>query len=542
MLTLAPYIIIFLATLLFVGQYCRRTFRIPRDTLLCLGGLLTTSYWLMSGASVIFIPMYVFYLITLMLLWWFICEIISSHPHLALNDFITFTSVLLLCLFVSPNFLFFGLKLLVISTLLNGIYAHLQTYYRYDFWKKSSNLVDNAAIGFIGNPNYLGNWLVPGIFSTAWLGVVDSPFWFLSLPFFVYILIRTFCRSAMFGLFVGALFVSFGISTLSGFILIGLLFFAIAYISYANPYGLRTVLLRPQTLKERKNYWRVALKQIPRTPIFGTGLNLFMTKVPFLQREINNETNKQFLLRKNYTAPMPQRCHNDYLQHILDHGFVGFILLMGLFVISLSYMTKETLFLGGGLVALLASGMFFHGFHVRVIQVYFWLIALSIIKLGSGTVGAIALPGSLPIILVIIYFIFFIRYTVGTLLYDIVFERFLLTNNIPKFSLWFHPHGSAINNFLTLYWLRNGHLWKAWLHATKAVHNYDGEQTMWGLWYNIGAVNLLSGSFQLAVNCFDEALSFLPEYEDAIKSRDDALHILQNPTDAPKQFVINNKV
>jgi O-antigen ligase len=69
----------------------------------------------------------------------------------------------------------------------------------------------------------------------------------------------------------------------------------------------------------RLDLWRDMLPIVPRFPVFGVGWNAFATAYPWYQT----------IWRTEWIG----EAHNDYLQVLLDAGFVGLVLVAGLLVV-----------------------------------------------------------------------------------------------------------------------------------------------------------------------------------------------------------------
>lgn len=520
MLTLVPYIIIALTGVFFLAHYSHKSYDIPRATLIVLSTLIWPLIYL-YGISVIYIPLGVFYLLGALFGWWILVALLSSHTHIALERTLALCSGAILCIFLPPEGFKIGIMMLVIGALLNCTYAIVQNKLRYEPLKHSSNQSHLYPIGFIGNTNMLGTYLVPHIFLSLWLGYNCHPAWTLALGPILYVIYLTHCRTAILGLFI---VLAFTLYTLYGLLPVLALFTLLSICLFLLFIGALTGLfplfssLTP--IKERINYWRVALEQIRHTPIFGLGFNVFQTRVPFLQRDINERTNGRFLAFKNYECPYPQKCHSDLLQHILDGGLVGFGLICSFIYLTLSPIISNTsthIFpLTLALISLLACGLAFHTFHIMSTNILFWFLSFSLIRLSYG--GSTEITSGTPFIaLFIIYLVLALRFTLKELMYDLHMQKYFIRGKTspPLKALEWKPNSSEAHCFAAEYYYHKGNIPKIFEHSIHSLINYDGAQRYWELCSNTALSFLLSGALTLAEQYYHRALSFWPEYKGA---------------------------
>ena len=519
MLTLVPYLILSLVGVMFCGMIFWKAFDIPRNVILSVGGLVSLWLWIGYGASVIYLPSGVVYLTLGMLVWWLARSMTSAHPQNSLNDCVVFGGVVVMCLLLEPGWEKVAIQVFVVAALLNCVYAIMQRDFRYEPLKESSNFSHHYAIGFLGNENMLGCYLVPHIFMAGWLGATVHPAWFMAVIPIIYTTWRTRCKNAFLGVASGLVYLT-GIyvgwmMTVNAAIVAGLI---IGVLYYKGVLKDRNGL---NTLRERLNYWRVALLQIQKTPLMGLGFNEFQIKVPFLQRELNKDSNGEFLKKENYECPYPQKCHNDYLQHALDNGLIGLGLILALTVLALRGhvgMTGNWSFLTAGFVTMLVMSAFFHTFHIRSTNVLFWFLTFMLIRAGSSELMPVELGIPLVIFILVIYGVLVIRAPLRWALADFWYHRFVTKGDIKyaKKCLNIRPYSGAFRTMVSKYYFQKNQVPQLYEHSMAAVHDYDGDQRLWELWANLGTALMLNGAFHIAKRCYETSLSFLPYYDRAL--------------------------
>uniref|UniRef100_A0A6M3LLT0 Putative O-antigen ligase n=1 Tax=viral metagenome TaxID=1070528 RepID=A0A6M3LLT0_9ZZZZ len=412
---------------------------------------------------------------------------------------------------------------MVSSAILSCVYAIIQNKFKYEFLKRSQNTTHYYPVGFIGNQNMHANWLVPNVFMAGWLAQNMSLWWLASIPLLVYVIKLNHCRTAYIGLLIGG-FYSLGLYV--GFLFAGvsLAILSLIYLIGAEmswwTYGHGGIT----TLRERINYWRVALRQIRKTPIFGVGFDVFQTKVPFLQLEINEQTKGEFLKFENYACPYPQKCHNDYLQHVLDNGLIGLVGI--LFLVGLALSAEISSLLVAAFVSLLACGLFFHTFHVIMTNIIFWFLCFTLIRSGGEVVTLLTIPWYV----VIIFGVLFLKYTLSRTLFDITFHDYFRNNCTfpPTKALKHNPKSSMVHTYAGQYYFKTGNITKMFEHSLSALAYHDGAQRYWELWSNLGTACFLGGGLALAEHCHKTALKFWPEHKNAKKALDELNRLRQH--------------
>lgn len=530
MITLVPYLVLSLAGVMFCGMVFWKAFDIPRNVLLSVGGLVSLWLWIGYGAGVLYLPSGVVYLTLGMLTWWFARSVTSGNPANSLNDCVVFGSVVVMCLLLEPGWETLAVQVFVVAALANCAYAICQNVALYEPLKSSTNTAHHYAVGFLGNENMLGSYLTPHVFMAGWLGATLHHAWYLAAVPLVFTIWRTRCKNALVGLAVGLVYLA-GIY-LGWMITVNVTIVAALVIGVLYQRGVLKDRNGLKTIRERLNYWRVATRQIAKTPLMGLGFNEFQTKVPFLQRELEKETKGEFLKKENYECPYPQKCHNDYLQHVLDNGLVGLGLVVSLVVLALRGhigVAGDLSYLTAGFITMLVMGVFFHTFHIRATNVLFWFLCFSLVRAGSSEVLPVTLGVPFAVFVLVLYGVLVVRAPLTWALADFWFHRFKVTGDKKhaRRALAIRPHSGAFRTLIARYYFQNNLIPQLFEHSAASVYNYDGDQRIWELWSNLGTALMLGGAFQLSAHCHKVALSFLPNYTRAQKDLDQIEQILQ---------------
>jgi len=472
----------------------------PREMFLAGAGLVMVWVYILANEPM---PIWIFYALGLTGLW-IINGATSQVPRLGLRLAVTYSLIMLFALLLSRAGTDLGLQLIAVGGAVNAIYAFAQNKLKWDFLSVSTNLETHYPIGFVGNSNMLGCFLVPCAFAPMALG----GWWtLLAIPTLLGIWI-TQCRSAFVGLWVGAAFMlllTLGdptyIPTLAAATFLGLVllqrFAPNSYIFYSG------------TLKERLNYWRAAWTQIKRAPLLGCGFNVFATKVPFVNRHLNFQSKGEFLHPDNYQNPWPQRCHSDFIQHVLDNGLLGASGIYLLAFLAVWNLAQTQPWVAGALVSLLGCGIFFHTFHIAVTNLLFWIL----VGMGLPNIGY-AYPAPLLVAIFTLLTLLTLKLLPRFQLTDWAFSRFF-KHRTEDCLVRVHnlsPYSSAVNCHATAFYAQKGDPWRTFRHAMRAIEHTDGEQRMWELWNNLGVACLMNRAIILAELCFRESLSFWPSY------------------------------
>jgi O-antigen ligase len=517
MISLFSYITIAILGVLVMPKYSSRPYTAPRQTFVVIAGYFLLGVWLFISRQ-IYINSQVFNLILIMIGWWLLCSALSSRPQIAINEFLKFSFSVCLGLFlVSPEFSLTGLMILVVTAAINATIAILQNVFKFEPFKQIARFKPFYANGLIARtPNALGLYLVPHIFLGAHLARTQSELWSLLVALMLYALWLTKCRASMIALIGAVFFYSVRVSPRfpMAVLILGLLIFLI------DKRRRRWMLNRLSSLKDRINYLRIAWLQIKRTPFMGLGFHVMKTRVPYLQRELNEKTNGKFLDPKNYEHPVPQRVHNDYVQTLLDTGAVGLSLLITIIGIAiwkgLSFGNGLAILQVTALIGLLVNGLFFHTFYTLPANVVFWYLIGSLLR---EPVPWSFDPSIYYWLLYAVIGILIWKHTLRLQAWDFMKYKYasaeIADEKYLKKALELNPNSSTVINWAARYYNVKQEFDKTAMLLTNAIHNYDGQQTLWSLWANLGATYFLAGSTVLSLKASEESLNFLPYFKPA---------------------------
>ena len=518
MLSLTGYIIIGVLAMLVMPKYSAMPYDQTRITFLTVAGYLLLGWWLYDVREIHFSGS-VLGLILVMAGWWFFTSVLSNRPDITFRRFLFFTMSLFLGAFVLTSaYEIPGLMILVTAALINSAIAIGQNIFKWEpFWKISwfKRYYPNGLIH--RSPNFLGAYLVPHIFFGCYLAKAHSEMWGLGVALMLYVLWLTKCRAALIsaicGLGVYGFFI-YPLFTAGCFLALGLL---LIFDKTRTKYMIHRAL----TAKDRLNYWKLGFLQYDRSPIWGIGFDVMKTKVPYLQRELNEKTKGKFLDPENYEDPKPRKMHNDYLQMILDTGFVGFFLFLSIITASIyvgaTSGTDLTLYKTLALCAILINGLFFHTLYVITLNPITWYLICSILKSQSATMTFemnpylwmdyrwVGLMIALYTVRHQIYDYFSYKY-LGT---EIADEKLLLK------CLRLNPNSSRMLNQACRYYNAKLRFDKSVNCLHQAIQHYDGDRTIWSIWTNLGSTYFFAGSLVLSLKAHKEALSLMPRFQPA---------------------------
>lgn len=511
MITLASYIGIMFALVFVIRRHSQDIYTIPRQTFFILISLFCGWSWLIYDAS-LQLNLLTVKSIGFMLIWWFLCSVLSKHKNNSLRLFTFFSSVVILMSILKSEYLLIGTKLLMFGVLLNCLYAISQNIFWKDFLHINTIVGDIRPTGFIGNINMLGHFLGPCVFISIWLGLSDSWFWFILTGIILFTLFLTHCRGAMFGLMSGVLFLGFYFELWPLFFIV-LVFIPTLVLSFKNGSSLtKEKIYSLLSFKERLCYLKLAFSELPRVWLFGLGFDGFKSRVPFIQRDLNEKSKGEFLKRENYLSPFPQKCHNDYLQHILDGGVVnlGFILWFIYLAFSCVDLTNSmNLWFSVGLISYLASSLVLHNFHIPTTNILFWFLVFTLIR--SEEVVQVPV-NSLSYFIVFIFVTLICKYIMREFLYDMYLIKSLRGKQLPLKALRLKPRGSMVNSFAAAFYHSKNNFSGSFIHSIYGLVNFDGQQKYWEIWTNLGIALFITRSFILAKFCFETALKFNPNH------------------------------
>jgi O-antigen ligase len=534
---LVPYVILTLASVLVLGRQVWEPHEIPRMSLMVVCALGSLLWQYMYGTS-FFLRTDLTILLGIMLGWWLICNIVTQHAHKQLNDFTNHTAVVLF-MFLAPFDLsdrgvYLGVGVVMIGVLANALYGFTQYVLRKDLlWKSCSNHTNgvNNAIGFLGNSNMLGNFLSAGFFLSVYM-TANNWYWGFSTLFILVVIYMTKCRGSILGLIAGSWYLGI---ILTDFVIGTAIMFCLLMLT-AGVTLWHKCLLYTTTLKERKNYWIVALEHIKRRPMFGSGFNGLRFRTPFLQAEINKRTNGKFLDPNNFEAPYMKRCHNDLLQMICDVGIIG----AGIFVLLIiaALMAPVNIYIKAGLISLLASGLLLHNWSISGINILYWFFIMLSLKSYNSTTY---INPVIMLCITVLMACLFLRFTLPTLVgkYKIVSFFIGAQTKPPDDILKYLPHDGTVLLYSAKWHQAKQNYTISGMRLMQGIINYDGEIRIWELWTNFGKVMWLLGNMKMAEAAYVNAINLWPASAEAKQCLDATRAVLTGQ--ATMEFVPANK-
>jgi len=199
-------LILGLACIVIAPFVVRFAYEIPKKGWIVLGGLVVAATGV-GAASVFNFPQWVGLGLLGLSLLWLIRSVTSVRPNISLSTAMWMSGVVWLVSVATQDFTML-MYVLGVAGILNSLYAIVQA-------KKGWFNPDKAhkyAVGFVGNTNMLGNFLVGIVAVVCWLGIGESYWWLLGLLPIGWALKLTHCKTAYIGL--GA----FGLVVVSDFI------------------------------------------------------------------------------------------------------------------------------------------------------------------------------------------------------------------------------------------------------------------------------------------------------------------------------------
>ena len=499
----------------------------PRTTLLVVAGYLLLGVWLVTGPVVYLTPLAVSTAVLLLGVW-FVSAALGLRPHISYHHVLKLGFALFVGFMLAAGVRLQDLfGVFVAAATASAAVAVLHNRFHIVIFSKIRYRKKFEPSGLIGNPNSHASFLLPNLFLAFYLGCSHWA-WFLPVPLLGWALWLTRCRAAMIGAYVGAACFAFLALPVS----YAALLFVLQVIALPFAWRYKNALNQNnQTFRERINFWRVGWEQIKATPVLGVGFDCFKVRVPYLQRDINERTNGEFLKEENYKDPWPQNAHSNVVQGVLDNGLVGFGILAAITIVafigtmqagsvsgSLLTCSVTGSLLTSALAAIIVNGLFFNSFHILPTNLTFWAIAGSglrgesaVLELGSWPVMAAAGIGYL-VLGVMIY-----RYVIKKLIWAYGAEQYMKSKHTDEKELMrvlkADPRSTFSNISAATFCWRRYEIARAYTHVIKAIEHYDGEMFLWLLYTNLGNSYYQSGAINLALGAFEESLRFFPRWE-----------------------------
>jgi hypothetical protein len=517
-MTIAICTLMAIVPLFCLHKYGRNSGEIPPNALYAVVGLAILAYWMFNAQ--LYINMQAAQLIVVMMAWWLACSVISKSTDNALRYFSLYV-LGMLPLLIEPDSMVWGAAIVCFGAVINCLCGWMQVLnqaypsiriplvpFVYN-WRAIENGWDVkrhtwGLVGYLGNSNFMGSYLVPCFFLSMWLAREIGIVWFYVAVFILLSTLATKCRGAILSIVMGV-----------AYFFAGLIPCFVAAVVLAVVCGLNFESLGNG--RERLNYWRVAIKQILKTPLFGLGFDVFKTEVPFLQRDIH-EKDQNFLTDKNYLHPYPRMCHNSYLQLALDTGLPGLVLLAAVVSTAIAVPDNQSSkLLLSALVSMLVNGMLFHTWHILSINLLFWFL-VGMLSVGNAATAIVFPPYMIAAILIVFSALIY-KYNVLYLIYDLLLAYYYRNNdcNMLHRAYNLNSSGTLVNTVFAELFIRSGDILSAFVCAMKALARFDGEVQFWELWNNMGKFFSLFGQPHMAHICFNESLCYKPESNNATK-------------------------
>jgi hypothetical protein len=512
---------------LILPMWSARPYEKPRTTLFAVGVLVIFGIMAHRGLD-IRIPRFTFTMVVLMIAYWALVSGLSSRPKISWQHMIKFTATVIFGLFImAPEWRPAFVQIAVSMAVLHSIIAILQSTFKVVPFKALSTFKPNYACGLLSrSPNILGHYLVPHLFLVAWLASTGSPLWLLTLPPMGWALWLSKCRGALLGTVGGAIFLGTVLMD-AAWVVGGIGIVCVALLLDGKTR--RFLFSRSATVSDRFRYWGVAMAGIEQMPLVGYGFDVIKTRVPFLQREINEKTDGRFLA--GYHHPEPQKMHNDLIQSLLDTGPLGTAMVVSLvaLAVTVGLMTGQV-FLTTALISMIVCGLVFHVSYFLPINIVFWFLIGALLQTPEV---AFALDPNL---------FFWISFAgLGYLAWRFIileqrndYIRWQLVNALDAGdqnrlimkAMALHPASSRLAVWAAKVWHPQGRYFEIIQVLTRAIYSYDGITTLWFLWAHLSIAYLFAGAPGMAFEAAEEALRFNPEFELAKQRKEMAKSIL----------------
>lgn len=427
--------------------------------------------------------------------------------------------------------------------LFNLVYAYLQTR-GIDFFfsneiKKGANPL--SPIGTIGNSNFLTSFICGSMWFSVYLSYVFNSFFLLIFLFAIYLVFfKTKVRAGQLSIVCSILFL-FVVLSYFKFLLVGNDIFFTSSLSLVGLVILCFIIIlkikwniffyKPidpkgkqvwyATFRYRICYWLGALELIKEKPLFGWGLWGYRKEVYRAQAQINDK-DPRFLKPDRYITPQPRECHNDFLEHLVEFGIIGFLIFM-VFISSVYY--NGFVFLNNSInnkhdfllmlvlltnfTSLLVNGVFFFMLRATASALMFWITCGMITYLSVGGETNTFNPSIWTILFIIIVMSLFIWETIiKRTMSSFYFRKYCTTanmqnknDNLVKAIKW-SPHDSIYRTHAIVL-LQEHYPFLANLHASVLLNYFDGQVPQGMAFYNVALARAKTK------NIFDEAEFFL---------------------------------
>ena len=507
--------------------------------------------------------------------------------HAAMMNLTCLFLIYFVSLYLDSKTAFFVLAVAAISGVLVSVETYLQFLNIFVLFKWAHPGI--MVMGTIGNSNYLGAYLVFPLFALAGLVfLLKGKRRLIPLVCFIFVLgalLFTRARAGWFGFFLSLpvfLLLIMKIHKISvigyirsNFIQAATWFFVslslVVSLWYIAPQRLHTMMdyrniTNAMTLKLRmEKYSKASLWLFKQSPLFGTGLWSFRNQVFEAQAQINKKEPFFFLglvddnYFKNYPEPKPESVHNEYLEVFNDGGVVAAAVIL-LFLImlirhALRVIKDETLDVRdriiaatalSAVIAIMLAAFFFFPF--RINSTFFmtslmmglmegiYLRSYGLIStrsIGRLKTGSMLIPLIILLLIGVVWFkgIKPFKAEMEHFKYKVALARGN-AQDAEKYILnaiaW-DPHNSTYNFWASQLYL-NVFLdyGKASDYIDKAIWDYNGDLTMWSLYFIKGLLKFQAGSMLEAKAAFEKSLYYNPTFQEARLKLDEVNKVIKD--------------
>lgn len=572
-----PYFVIAAVLTLFVPvlvlpYILDNAFNTPKTVLMQLGACLMAavySFQLFRGREVSMTRGALPNLLMLVLLLNFFSFFYTRNGYYTIMAVTMHVAALLFMYFLSLHLTGKSAFRLLLLTALSGVLVSIETWSQfYDTsllfqWMTPGSMV----VGTIGNSNYLGAYLLfPLTAFTALLFLLKGKLRWAAGALWVFVfsaLLFSRARAAWVGVAVAVPGLFHSVMKIHGFsikaylrsksrhaLLYGLsvltLFgglWAIAPQRFRVMMGFSNVTNPATFMLRTEKYFQASWWLFKQSPLFGTGLWSYRNMVYEAQAELERAHRDFF---KGYPEPKPRRVHNEYLETLNDGGllagmvlllFVGVVLRHGLAVIRKENVpTPERILASAAfysLVGILVVALFFFPF--RLNSTLFMTVLMMAVTEGLylrhfGRIEKLRLllPGSRHIMLPVT-----LLFLVGWLYYSgykpfkgeqahLGYKKAMATGMVQEAERQILK-ALKYDSDNTLYCLYAAQLYmgpskdfaKARDLLERAVHRFNGDATMWSLYYLKGQLAFQTGAVVEAKAALEKSLYYNPLYREA---------------------------
>lgn len=443
-------------------------------------------------------------------------------------------------------------------------------------------------MGTIGNSNYLGAYLIFPLYAAAGLiFLTHGKKRFVISVLFLFILgafLFTRARAGWFGFFVSFPFFLFFMKRIFGIRVLNylrqnlqgvatgimLVISLLVTLWYISPDQFHTMmdyrnLTNPMTLHLRvKKYFPSSFWLFKQSPLFGTGLWSYRKLVFQAQAEIHQKDDTFFV---NYPEPKPESPHNEYLEVLNDGGIVAACALLIFLAILMKHGWRLIHEKGidrrdriiaatalSSILAIMLAAILFFAFRINS-TLFMTALMMGVLEglygKNCGLVSRVKRdrsPGSFILIalvfLVLTGWVWFtgIKVFMGEVEH-FKYKKSLVNNQFQdalKYilrAIQYNPHNS-VYHFYTgqLYMNAFQDFGKANDHIERALIDYNGDLTMWSLYFIKGLLKMQMGSPLEAQSALEKAIYFNPNFDEARQKLEEVRKIIKEHDKVLIQF------